>query len=208
MTMTSASARLPEIVPGRRMAGRVLAVLSTPDPSASFATAPVEALTLTHEGIPGERHQGFLRGADARTPWYPRGTPIHNTRQVSLLAPDELAAIAGAFGLPAIEAGWLGGNILVEGLPQFSLLPRGTRLFFPGEAVIAIEGQNAPCRFAGEAVRAAAGGESSMALRFVAAAKRLRGLVGFVERPGTVRAGDTVSAMIPEQWLYRPDTLL
>jgi hypothetical protein len=34
-------------------------------------------------------------------------------------------------------------------------------------------------------------------------AQRLRGLVAWVEKPGTVRPGETISVRVPEQWIYR-----
>jgi len=37
----------------------------------------------------------------------------------------------------------------------------------------------------------------------VRVAKRLRGLVAWVEKPGTVKAGERVTARLPEQWIYR-----
>ena len=38
----------------------------------------------------------MARKADARVPWFPRGTPIRNSRHVSLVAADELAAAVHA----------------------------------------------------------------------------------------------------------------
>lgn len=41
------------------------------------------------------------------------------------------------------------------------------------------------------------------ALLFPKAAKRLRGLVAWVEKPGTIKAGEEMSVRVPEQWIYR-----
>ena len=41
------------------------------------------------------------------------------------------------------------------------------------------------------------------ALMFPKAAKRLRGLVAWVEKPGRIARGEAVSVRIPEQWIYR-----
>jgi hypothetical protein len=41
------------------------------------------------------------------------------------------------------------------------------------------------------------------ALLFPKVAKRLRGLVGWVEKPGMVADGEAVSVRVPEQWIYR-----
>ena len=40
------------------------------------------------------------------------------------------------------------------------------------------------------------------ALAFVKAAKRLRGLVAWVEKPGTIKLGEAISVRVPEQWVY------
>lgn len=192
----------PQVTPASRPKARVAGLYTTPDPLNSFETAPVESLTLTFDGIPGERHEGPLRGADARTPWFTRGTPIRNSRQVSLLCPEELKAMAAILDLPAVEADWLGCNILVAGLPHFSFLPRGTRMFFPSGAVLAVEMQNAPCRFAGSAVMKRHPERAGLDMAFPAATKRLRGLVAWVEKPGTISPGDEISLMVPEQWIW------
>ena len=44
---------------------------------------------------------------------------------------------------------------------------------------------------------------AGFAARYPKVAKRLRGLVGWVEKPGVVRVGEEVSVRVPEQWIYR-----
>ncbi|TIS16311.1 MAG: molybdenum cofactor sulfurase, partial [Mesorhizobium sp.] len=41
------------------------------------------------------------------------------------------------------------------------------------------------------------------ALLFPKTAKRLRGLVAWVEKPGIIRTGEEISVRVPEQWIYR-----
>ena len=67
-----------------------------------------------------------------------------------------------------------------------SFIPRGTRLFFPSGAVLAVTDQNAPCRIAGAEVERNLPASDGLALRFAAAAKRLRGVVAYVDRPGII----------------------
>ena len=193
-----------EILPGRRLKARVAAVLCAPGGGGEygFVTHPVDALTLTYEGIPGDRHAGQTREAGAREPWYPRGTEMRNERQVSLLAPDELEEIAQRLGVPEVKAEWIGGNVVIDGLPAFSMLPASTRLFFEGGAVITIDTQNAPCRFAGRSIAENYPDRPEIELEFAKVARRLRGLVGWVERPGTILAGAAVTAKLREQWIY------
>jgi hypothetical protein len=103
-----------------------------------LVSARVPEVRATLEGLEGDRHAGFTRRADARVPQYPRGTEIHNSRQVSLVAEEELAAIAANMGVPVIEPEWIGANLV------------------------------------------------------------LRGVIGWVERAGMIRAGDTVRIDIPD----------
>ncbi len=198
------AAEPPRIFPARRLAGRVLATFAAPagDDEYGFVTEQTDTLTLTYEGIPGDRHYGMTRRSGGREPWYPRGTEMRNERQLSLLAPDDLIRIAERLAVPDVKPEWIGGNIVLEGLPHFSMLPAGTRLTFEGGAVVVIDGQNHPCRFSGRSIAQHYPDRPEIELAFPKVAKRLRGLVGWVERPGMIRAGETVAARIPEQWVY------
>ncbi len=40
------------------------------------------------------------------------------------------------------------------------------------------------------------------ALLFPKSAKRLRGLVAWVEKPGRIVPGEEISVRVPEQWIY------
>ncbi|MBD1547514.1 MOSC domain-containing protein [Roseibium aggregatum] len=187
----------------RKLAGTVTHVLRT-DGKDAFQTAACSELQLTFEGIPGDRHGGFTRLSGGREPWYPRGTEMVNERQISILSVEELAEIAKRMELDALKPEWIGANIVIEGLPSLSLIPPRTRLAFEGGAVIRIDGDNAPCRVAGKAIAENVPGRDGLDLLFAQKARRLRGLVGFVEKPGAVRAGEAVTAHIPEQWIYDP----
>ena len=195
---------MPAITPARRLKARVVAVLMASEAhikdAQGFVSQRVSALDCTFEGIAGERHCGFTRPADARVPWYPRGSALRNVRQVSLVSAEELTEIAQLMGLPELKSEWLGANIVVEGVPRFSFLPTGSRLFFEGGAVLAAESYNAPCSISGEAVATGAGQGSK--LDFVKPATRRRGIVASVERPGRIEAGCEVEIAVPEQWLF------
>ena len=128
------------------------------------------------------------------------GTPLRNTRQVTLVSVEELAEIAAAMGLAELRPEWLGANIVAAGLPRLSFLPNGSRLFFAGGAVLIAEGYNKPCGLTGRAVATGAGIGDPLA--FVKAASRRRGIVASVERPGRIEAGATVEVAVPEQWIY------
>ncbi|MBN9669662.1 MOSC domain-containing protein [Roseibium aggregatum] len=195
---------LPEdlkVSPAFRTSGTVDGVYRTVAAD-DFATEAIKALEVTFEGIPGDRHGGFTRKSGGREPYYPRGTDMCNERQISILSAEELREIAARMEIPSLEPEWIGANIVVSGIPRLSLIPPRTRLVFEGGAVIRVDGDNAPCRIAGAGIAAHFPEREGLDLAFPQKARRLRGLVGFVEVPGTIGAGEAMTAHVPEQWIY------
>ncbi|MCB1468722.1 MAG: MOSC domain-containing protein [Rhizobiaceae bacterium] len=193
-----------EVVPGRKLEGKVASLLIAA--SNHFETRQTEALRLGFEGIDGDFHAGITRRSGGREPWYPRGTEMRNERQVSLVAPDELAMVASRMGIAEVRPEWIGANLVIEGVSSLSMLPSATLLFFEGGVTLKIDRQNAPCAIAGRSLACNAGMSDvhAGALLFAKEARRLRGLVAWVEKPGTIHAGEKVSVRVPEQWIYRP----
>ena len=191
---------MADFVPAQTIEGSVRGVYRAM--GKSFVTEPVVALTLTYEGIPGDVHSGLYRESGAREPWYPRGTPMRNERQLSILSEEELAEVAETLTIPSLPPEWIGGNLLLAGVPAFSRLPPRSILMFPSGAAIRIDGDNGPCRFSGRSIADQVPGRPDLELGFVKAAKHKRGLVGWVEREGEVRAGDIVRIRVWEQALY------
>jgi hypothetical protein len=193
-----------EIVPAKKLAANVAGIYAAP--FGHFETLAVEALALGFDGVEGDFHAGMTRRSGGREPWYARGTEIRNERQLSIVAPDELAEIARRMGIAEIRPEWIGANLLLEGIHRLSMLPAGTLLFFAGGVTIKVDFQNGPCRIAGRAVAENAGmpDHEAGSLAFAKMAKRLRGLVAWVEKPGRIAKGEVVSVRIPEQWIYRP----
>ena len=109
----SASTQAEEIVPARRIKGRVVALFATTDPR-HFETAATDRLALGLDGIAGDRHGGFERRSSGREPWYPRGTPIRNGRHLSILSVEELAEIARRLEVPEVDAASIGANLVVD----------------------------------------------------------------------------------------------
>jgi len=201
-----------QIVPARNLTGKVAATLQAA--GRDFVSRPVDEIGLTYAGISGDFHAGLTRPSGSREPWYPRDTEMRNERQVSILSVEELAEIAANMGLTRIEPGWIGANLVLEGIPAMTFLPSRTLLFFPSGATLRIDGNNGPCRIAGGSIAEQVGAKpvmvdgkpdftrTDLALAFKDAAKMKRGLVAWVEREGVVRAGDEVKVRVWEHWVY------
>lgn len=189
-----------DFVAARKVHGRVGGVFVAA--GAGFVTASVEELVLTYEGIPGDRHGGLTRKSNVREPWYARGTEMRNEQQVSILAADELAAVAADLGLDQLKPEWIGGNIVLSDIPFLSQLPPRTLLLFEGGVSIRVDGSRGPCRHSGRSIADQFRGRDDLEFAFVKAAKHRRGLVGWVEITGTISPGENVTARIWEQCIY------
>ena len=163
----------------------------------TFVTTGVAEAVVDFGGFPGDRHYGVTMLSGSRQAYYPRGTEIRNNRQFSLLSAEELAGVAESLGLAVFQPEWIGANLVLSGVPGLSKLPALTRLLFPGEAVLVIEGENNPCIHAGNEVQKANRGVSDLTTRFVEKALHRRGVVGWVERPGLIRVDDKVRVIGP-----------
>lgn len=173
------------------IAGRVAGVLIARE-SGTLVSARVARATVLFGGFEGDKHAGWTRRADARVPWYRRGTIIRNERQVSIVSSEELAQIALALGVAEVRAEWLGANLELSGVPCLTMLAPRTRLVFASGAVLTVEGENMPCRGPGRAIQQALG-IRGIETRFPKAALHLRGIVATVELPGEIAEGDAVT---------------
>ena len=197
-------------VPRQKVKGVVSATLKAM--GKDFVSNPVEQLELTYEGFAGDHHSGLTRLSGVREPWHQRGIEMRNERQISLLASDELAEVAANMNLEKIEPGWIGANLGIDGINNFSLLPPRSVLIFEGGVTLRVDGYNGPCRVSGASIAAHVGapGRQSdaepsaidLALAFVDAARMKRGLVAWVEREGVIRQGEKITGHVWEQRLY------
>ncbi len=163
------------------------------------------ACTQVHvmlEGFEGDKHSGLTDRSGVRTPHYPRGTEIRNTRQVSIVSAEELASVATALGVPVVLPEWLGANLAIEGIPDLTQIPPSTRLFFPQDTVLVVDGENMPCVWPGRVIQAQHPQMRGLAQQFPKVAIHRRGVLAWVERPGIVAEGDRVVARIPPQVIY------
>lgn len=194
----------PEVVAPQKLTGRLTRVLTTAGKGRlGFQSTTVERLEVDFEGIIANRHRGWTRSSDARVPYLARGTTIRNDRQVSLVSVEDLAEIARRLDIPHLDPAWLGANLVVSGVANFSFLPRGTHLFPVGGAVLTVTDQNAPCTLAGDAISRQVPDRPEIRLQFSALAQGLRGVVAVVERPGVIEADTAITARLPAQWLYQ-----
>ena len=156
-------------------------------------------------GFAGDKHRGFERVAWAGDK-DPEGTVRRNERQWSGVSVEELAIIGKKMDLKEpLSPATLGANICVEGIPNFSRLPKNTRLIFPSGAVLAVEECNPPCSDMGERITATyttSSGDPAAGHLFPSRAFGLRGIVGVVDVPGIIRAGDKVVVQIDEPKAY------
>jgi hypothetical protein len=188
-------------LPAMTLSGRVEGVFVVE--SDAVESTPRTELQLTYAGVVGDRHEGLVRPSGAREPWYPRGTRMRNERQLSILAVEELAEVAADLGLAMLPAEWIGANLVLSGIPNFSRLPPRTLLMFPSGATVRIDGDNGPCRISGRSIAAHHPDRTDIEFGFVKAAMGKRGLVGWVEREGTISAGDEVKVRTWRQAVYR-----
>lgn len=166
---------------------------------------PSQILTASFAGIEGETHAGLTAPSCTRMrELYKPGTEIANTRQLSILSAEELADIAKLMGLTTLSPSLLGATMVISGLPDLSYIPPGSRLQ-GREATLVVNLNNRPCTIPSKAIEAAHPG---LGKRFKPAAEGRRGLVAWVERPGTLTINEEIALFIPDQRAWEPPRLL
>jgi MOSC domain-containing protein YiiM len=178
--------------------GRViwLGVVTSEDRKALLAEAR-DAMDLTFEGIAGSVHAGRTRPSCSRvTSQHPRGTPIGNERQLSILSAEEMAEIAAKMGLDGLDPARLGASIVIEGIPDLSHLPPSSRLQAPSGATLVVDMQNRPCILPARSLETVHPGQGK---RFKPAAEGRRGITAWVQREGRIVLGDALQLHVPDQ---------
>ena len=186
--------------------GRVLSVHAGSNDDLSKderATIQVEL-----DGVVGDAHRSWSREAwegDKQA----AGTVRRNERQWSAVSTEELAEIQEAMDLvEPLTAESVGANLCLSGIDELSRLPKGSILKFPSGAELVVEEYNPPCKDMGEqliAKHATRSGAPLTSTSFSKAAKLTRGVVGVVDVPGSISAGDDVTVEVYEtpSWLQR-----
>lgn len=167
------------------------------DRDAALNSVPLAELDLSFAGARGEAHSGLTRPSCSRVlDLHPRGTEIRNTRQLSILSAEDLAAIATEIGLDRLDPAWLGASMVVQGLPDFSRLPPSARLQGPDGVTLVVDMENRPCHLPARVIEAESPGFGK---RFKAAAQGRRGITAWVEREGRLRLGQVLRLHVPDQ---------
>ena len=120
---------------------------------------------------------------------------------MTIVSREEMAATAAAMGLPALRPEWVGANVVLEGLPDLTLLPPASRLRFDGGATLVVDMENAPCQFPAREIEAEHPGRGA---GYRSAARHRRGVTAWVEGEGAIAVGDTARLFVPPVRVYPP----
>ena len=167
------------------------------DRAAALEAVSVEHVMASFAGPEGDAHAGVTRPSCSRvTAQYPKGTTIRNTRQFSILSAEELAQIAARMGVERLDPALVGATMVVEGIPDFSHVPPGSRLQAAGGATLVVDIENRPCTLPARPIE---GRHPGFGAKFKAAAVGRRGITAWVEREGSLQVGEALRLHIPDQ---------
>ncbi|MEM7506412.1 MAG: MOSC domain-containing protein [Pseudomonadota bacterium] len=170
------------------------------DSDADISSVARDHVELAWEGFVGDCHSGLTRPACVRVKrQHEVGTEIRNTRQISIVSAEELAEVAAAMELDRLDPAWLGASMVVEGVPDFTLIPPSTRLVFESGACLTVDTENAPCRHPGDVIERHHPGKGR---GFAMKARTKRGVTAWVERPGQLALGDRARLHVPPRRLH------
>jgi len=152
-----------------------------------------DEISSTIEGIQGDRHFGYTRWSKSKE------CAVRNDRQWTALSVEEVDIIRQNMELRELAAETLGPNIVVQGIPEFSQLPRGTKLLFENGAIFVVEEFTDPCSRMGQHIadkyKIDANNQLIKPNLFPKASNNERGLVGVIDRPGIIKPGDAVEVV-------------
>ncbi len=149
------------------------------------------------EGFAGDNHSGLNRDSCVRVKeLYAEGTRIRNTRQISIVSDEELTLIAQGMEIDHIEPEWLGANLLLGGIPHFTLLPPSSRLLFSSGACLVVDMENQPCAYPAKEIQKVYPGKGRL---FIKNARQRRGITAWVEKEGMIADGDSIRVFVPKQ---------
>ena len=168
----------------------------------SLRAEAVDRLDLGFAGDEGARHEGVNRASCTRVKnLYPIGTEIRNVRQLSILSEEELAVIAEKMKLDELDPGLVGASMILRGIPDFTYVPPSSRLQAESGLTLSVDMENRPCVLPGREIEAVEPGHGTA---FKRAATNRRGVTAWVERPGDIGVGETLTLFLPDQRAWAP----
>lgn len=171
-------------------------------PANSIRSQPCTRLDMDFGGPVGEYHHGATRPACVRVAMlYRKQTEIRNTRQLSILAQEELDAIALDIGLDRLDPALLGASIVLRGIPDFTRLPPSSRLQASSGLTLTVDMENRPCQWPAKEIETVHPGHGKL---FKPAAEDRRGVTAWVECPGSLSVGDKMRLFVPGQRAWNP----
>ena len=183
------------------LTGEIVWLGRVPVDASDIQSIAVDQIEVGWEGLAGEAHSGLTRPACVRVKkQYARDTEIRNTRQISILSGEEMTEVADRLAIPAIQPEWVGANMVLRGIPDFTLIPPSSRLIFENGVSLTVDTENAPCKYPAEMIEAAHPGHGRA---FPAKARNKRGVTAWVERIGSLAVGDVCRLHVPPQRIYR-----
>ena len=189
---------------GKTLSGKVVSLHM--GNSEDLSKQPCVSLMAEIGGFYGDKHHGPVRKT-WEGEWQSAGTVRRNERQWSGVSVEELAYISECLELTeTLSPETLGANLCIEGIPEFSLLPKGSSLWFPSGAVLLVEEYNPPCGDMGVQIASkysTRSGESLTGQTWLRPAAGRRGVVGVVDVPGEIRVGDEVEVRVYEEPVIR-----
>ncbi len=167
------------------------------DRDAALQSAALTEVMARFSGPEGEAHGGLTRPSCSRvTGQYKKNTEIRNVRQFSVLGAEDLAEIAAAMGLEALDPALVGASMVIAGIPDFSHIPPSSRLQAEGGATLVVDMENRPCTLPARPIENAHPGFGK---KFKPAAAGRRGVTAWVEAEGILRVGARVRLHVPDQ---------
>ena len=190
---------MPALLP-TTFTGRITWLGMNNDRNQTLRNVAVDEMALTFAGFADESRAGLTRPSCSRVVrQYPRDTEIRNTRQICMVSAEELAQIAVNMGVETVDPAWLSTSIVIEGIPDFTLIPPASRLITMSGTAITIDMENRPCHLPARVI------DEDMPDKgraFKLAAKQLRGVTGWVEREGMLRVNDEITLHVPDQPIW------
>src|SRR5258708_12497819 len=164
--------------------------------------SPESELTLDRNGVIGDRFHGPTRYSNSRN------TVIPNDRMWSAVTIEDVMFTLAHWNkllrdkqLPArlseLDPAWFGPNICFSGMTAFSLVPPGTQFVFSGGPILIVAEENQPCMTAPQFIAHRYAAHDVNPELFLKATFLHRGLVGYVEKGGIIRVGDSATVVYP-----------